>query len=193
MVLVGAVLLIVGAATFVGTGAISARAQADLRTDLATHGFPRRPIPGGAVGFIRIPRIAVYAAFVQGVDESALADGPGHYPTTPLPGWTGNTAIAGHRTTHGAPFWALDRLEPGDLVELRTHRGLFVYRVEWSKVVASDDWGPIQGTPIPSLTLTTCWPRFSSSSRLVVRAVQVYGRIPGRFIGTRGRPPLQGL
>jgi hypothetical protein len=44
---------------------------------------------------------------------------------------------------------------------------------------------------VASLTLTTCWPRFSSRSRLVVRAIQVYGRVPGGFLGTRGSPPTQ--
>jgi sortase A len=191
MVLAGCVFLAEGAAAFVGTGAATARVQSDLRNGLAVNGFPRRPIPGGAVGFIRIPRIAVDAAFVQGIDQGALTEGPGHYPATPLPGWTGNTAIAGHRTTHGAPFWALDRLRSGDLVELQTHRGRFVYRVVWTRVVAAGDWGPIEGTTAPSLTLTTCWPRFSSRSRLVVRAVQVYGRIPGGFLGRPGHPPGQ--
>jgi sortase A len=191
MVLGGVVLLALGANQFVGTGAETARAQARLRVELERHGPPRRPIPGGAVGFIRISRIAVDAAFVQGVSPASLAEGPGHYPQTPLPGWTGNTAIAGHRTTHGAPFWALDRLRPGDLIELRSHRGRFVYRVAWSKVVSPDDWRAIEGTPVASLTLTTCWPRFSSKSRLVVRAIQVYGRVPGGFLGTRGSPPTQ--
>jgi sortase A len=192
MVLAGAVLLSVGAGRFVETGAATARAQRVLRADLAAHGFPERPIPGGAVGIIRIPWIAVDAAFVQGVDDASLAKGPGHYPNTPLPGWTGNTAIAGHRTTHGAPFWSLDRLAPGDLIELRTHRGRFVYRVAWSKVMPAGAWDIVAGTRLPSLTLTTCWPRFSSSSRLIVRAVQVYGRVPGGFIGVRGHPPAIG-
>ena len=39
-----------------------------------------------------------------------LKEGPGHYPGTPLPGQAGNSAIAGHRTTYGAPFNRIDEL-----------------------------------------------------------------------------------
>ena len=35
-------------------------------------------------------------------------------PETPLPGQEGNAAIAGHRTTYGAPFNRIDELKPGD-------------------------------------------------------------------------------
>jgi sortase A len=190
MILLGTVALVLGAGQFVGTGVATARAQRALRTDLATRGYPKAPIPGGAVGIIRIPSIDVDAAFVQGVDPDQLAEGPGHYPGTPLPGEGGNTAIAGHRTTHGAPFWSLDGLRPGSLIELRTHRGVFVYRVLWSRVIPPNDWRPIAQSNAPLLTLTTCWPRFSSRNRLAVQAIQVYGRIPGGFLGVRGASPI---
>jgi sortase (surface protein transpeptidase) len=44
----------------------------------------------------------------------------------------------------------------------------------------------------PSLTLTTCNPRFSQRQRLVVRAVQIYGAVPGGFMDQRhpGFSPL---
>ena len=54
-----------------------------------------------------------------------LRKGPGHYPGTALPGVRGNVAIAGHRTTYGAPFQDIDQLKPGDEVVLTTdHRPL---------------------------------------------------------------------
>ena len=37
--------------------------------------------------------------------------GPGHYPETPPPGEKGTVAIAGHRTTYGAPFRDIDQLK----------------------------------------------------------------------------------
>ena len=189
MVLGGLVLLTAVAQDLVGTATITARAQAAIRHDVAEHGLPNRAIPGQAVGFIRIRRISVDVAFVEGVAPDDLARGPGHYPGTAFPGMGGNTVIAGHRTTHGAPFWSLDRLQPGDLIELQTRRGHFVYRVSWKAVLPQNAWGPTQSDALPVLTLTTCWPRFSSRERLVVRATQVYGRIPGGFLGTRGHPP----
>ncbi len=43
---------------------------------------------------------------VQGTNVGDLRKGPGHYLNTPFPGEPGNAAIAGHRTTFGAPFTA---------------------------------------------------------------------------------------
>ena len=172
-----------------GTGIETARAQSRFREEVARRGLPLRPVPGGVAGFIVIPRLGLDAAFVEGISPKALARGPGHYPDTPMPGWTGNVAIAGHRTTHGAPFWSLEELRTGDLVFLETRRGRFAYRVQWSAVLPPEAWGPVGGSLVPSLTLTTCNPRFSDRERLVVRAVQVHGKVPGGFIGDPGRPP----
>jgi sortase A len=156
-----------------GAGVYTARTQSRMRADIQAHGLPSRPIPGGAVGLIRIPRISLNVAFVQGIDPSDLAKGPGHYSGTPLPGEGGNVVIAGHRTTHLAPFWALDALHPGDQIVLRTRRGTFVYDVRWARVVSPTSWWVVGPTRRPSLTLTTCNPRFSPRQRLVVRAVLV--------------------
>ena len=55
-------------------------------------------------GRIVIPTIGVSDVFVEGTGAGDLRKGPGHYPATPLPGERGTVAIAGHRTTYGAPF-----------------------------------------------------------------------------------------
>ena len=55
-------------------------------------------------------------AVVQGVGVEDLKKGPGHYPNTPMPGQEGNAAIAGHRTTYGAPFYNLDELKADDKI-----------------------------------------------------------------------------
>src|SRR5204862_476713 len=82
----------------------------------------------------------------------------------------------------GVPSWAVDSLPAGDATTLVTRGGTFVYRVLWTRAVLPwDDW-VVGRTALPSLTLTTCWPRFSASHRLVVRAVQIYGRGPHGFI-----------
>jgi sortase A len=162
-----------------GTGIYTARAQSRISAEIRTHGFPSRPVPGGAVGFIRIPKIGVDMAFVQGIDAASLAKGPGHYPRSPLPGDGGNVMIAGHRTTHLAPFWSIDALAPGDRIVLQTRKGTFVYRVEWVKVVLPASLWVIGKTRQSSLTLTTCNPRFSQRQRLVVRAVQISAAVRG--------------
>jgi sortase A len=166
-----------------GTGLVTARAQSALRDDVALHGLVDYgllegnqrggPIPGGAVGYIKIPKIGLDMLFVQGVSVEALRRGPGHYPQSPLPGRAGNVAIAGHRTTYLHPFWSLDKLAKGDRIILRTRKGSFVYQVEWVKVVDPSATWVIDPTPTPSVTLTTCNPRFSASQRLIVRGTLV--------------------
>lgn len=184
---VGALLLGQVAWNLWGTGLTTAKAQTQLKAELKQEfAKPKHKrvkiVPGGAEGLILIPKIGVDMAFVEGVTPAALAKGPGHYPGTPLPGRGDNVAIAGHRTTHLAPFWALDKLEQGDDITLRTRDGSFVYRVQWVGVARPNDGWVVAPTPQPALTLTTCWPRFSSSRRLVVRAVQVFGMTPGGFV-----------
>lgn len=133
---------------------------------------PAPPI-GSPVGTIQIPKIDMAMTVVEGTDEAQLAMGPGHYPTTPLPGEAGNVAIAGHRTTYLHPFYSLDALVPGDLIYITTLQGTFLYRVLGSQVVLPTDVAVVDPTPTPQLTLTTCNPRYSASQRLVVHALLV--------------------
>src|SRR5579863_2941340 len=87
------------------------------------------PGSGAPIGWITIPAIGLHMVVVQGTDAAALAKGPGHYPATPMPCTVGDVAIAGHRTTFLHPFSDLNRLGPGDLVELRTRSQRCAYRV----------------------------------------------------------------
>ncbi len=136
------------------------------------------PTEGGPVGLIQIPKIQLDKVIVQGTGTSDLQQGPGHFPNTPLPGEKGNVAIAGHRTTYGAPFFNLNELAPGDPIIITTVQGTFTYNVVRTLVVSPANTsvaGPTQITAVaPSsgamLTLTTCNPRFSASTRLVVQA-----------------------
>jgi sortase A len=130
------------------------------------------PAVGGAIDHLVIPRIHLDKYVVQGVDEADLQKGPGHYPGTVLPGQVGNSGIAGHRTTYGAPFFDLNELSPGDDIYLTNTAGrTFLYRVSARPMVVSPtDVAVLDPTPYAQLTLTTCNPRFSDTSRLVVVA-----------------------
>ena len=131
--------------------------------------LPRTP-SGEAVAIIRIPKINVEKAVIEGTSVGALKKGPGHYPTTPMPGQPGNAAIAGHRTTYGAPFFRLDELRPGDRIEVTTKQGDFVYRVTGTTIVKPSQNQVLAPTEDNRLTLTTCHPRFSAQSRMIVTA-----------------------
>jgi sortase A len=185
----GVLLLALVGLRIVQTDSITSRAQARLRREVSALGFVAYEvphhlevstaqahdspglIPGRALGYVRIPRIHLDMVFVQGVSGALLQTGPGHYPATPMPGQSGNVAIAGHRTTYLHPFWALDAMRPGDLIMIQTREGSFTYVVQWEKVVLPTDLWVLAPTRWPSLTLTTCNPRFSASERLVIRAV----------------------
>ncbi|MHB8440024.1 MAG: class E sortase [Acidimicrobiales bacterium] len=129
------------------------------------------PPEGDPIALLRIPKIDLSKVVVQGTGTHDLQLGPGHYDNTPLPGQAGNSAIAGHRTTYGAPFYNLNELGPGDDIFITSAQGDFTYKVTRSFIVSPSDGTVIQTTSAtPTLTLTTCNPRFSASQRLVVTA-----------------------
>jgi sortase A len=127
---------------------------------------------GGAIDHLQIPAIGVDKYVVEGTDENNLREGPGHYTGTAYPGQVGNTAIAGHRTTYGAPFFELNNLKTGDkilLTDLNDHT--WIYVVDQAPVVVSpSDVSVLDPTTFAQLTLTTCNPRFEATNRLVVFA-----------------------
>lgn len=136
------------------------------------------PPEGGPVARLLIPAIDVDWVVVQGVGLSDLADGPGHYPASAMPGQVGNTAIAGHRTTHGAPFFRVAELRTGDTIDVRVPGRTYTYRVTSTEIVEPDRVGVV--APVPDrpgvtptrrlLTLTSCNPRYSARQRIVVHA-----------------------
>ncbi len=112
---------------------------------------------------------------VEGVGVGDLQRGPGHYPQTSLPGGPGNFAVAGHRTTYGAPFFNLDQLVAGDEIRVTDRGGArYTYRVTELRVVPPSESSVLGPDPLgngrPLLTLTTCHPRFSNAQRLIVFA-----------------------
>jgi sortase A len=121
---------------------------------------------------IRVPKIGYYAAVRQGVSLNILATGPGHYPTTAMPGQPGLVGIAAHNT-----FWIpFGGLGAGDTVILETRSGSYTYRITGTRIVNPDDTGVLAQTSDPRLVLTTCWPLWAGSlatQRLAIFAQQV--------------------
>lgn len=130
---------------------------------------------GKPIGRILIPAIGLDMVMVQGVDSAALDSGPGHYPGTPMPCTAGDAAVAGHRTTFLHPFYSLDKLVAGDLIEFQTAAWSCSYTVSGPPFsVLPTNTSVVANTPGQyTLTLTTCTPIGSSSHRLVVKAVLV--------------------
>ncbi len=127
------------------------------------------PADGSVVAELQIPSIGVDQYVVEGTTTDDLSKGPGHYTGTAAPGQAGNVAIAGHRTTHGAPFNRLGDLKKGDRIVLTTTSGeSLTYIVSGIPVaVPPSDVSVLNYFGDNRITLTTCNPEFSSTQRLI--------------------------
>ena len=152
---------------------VADRQQAKLEEAYANP--PRRvlrrmPLKGDAIGKITIPAIGVEEFLVEGTDTASLRKGPGHYPSTPLPGERGTAAIAGHRTTYGAPFRRLDKLKRGDRITIDMPYGRFIYHVERLKIVDDQDLSVLRRVRQNRLILSACHPLYSAAERIIAFA-----------------------
>jgi sortase A len=144
----------------------------ELLTPASRRAYITRTIePGEALTRIEIPTLGLDTIVVEGTTLAALQAGAGHYPNTALPCEEGNTAIAGHRTTYGKPFAAIDDLHAGDEITLETPVGRCTYQVTGRPFYIEPTEGDVlrQGTG-SILTLTTCHPPGSAAQRLIVQA-----------------------
>lgn len=137
-----------------------------------------QPVMGEPAWVLSIPAINLEWPIIAGVDEEELAKGVGWYPTTALPGQAGNVALAGHRTTDGAPFRDLLNLEVGDAVIIDTREATFTYTVNSAPgsltVQGDESWVldpvPGQSDVVPTqaiVTLTTSEDLIPTADRAV--------------------------
>ncbi|WP_433870739.1 class E sortase [Saccharopolyspora sp. CA-218241] len=140
LITVGLVVLLFVFYTLHVTDLFTARQQAEAGRELQQRWQERGPqpitepvVPVAGEGFaqLHIPRFGPDHRFtvLEGTDQDTLAAGPGHYPSTALPGERGNFAVAGHRIGRGAPFNDLDELESCDALVVETVAAWYVYRV----------------------------------------------------------------
>ena len=120
-------------------------------------------------GMLEIPQINLEQYVVRGTSTEALAYGPGYYTKTSTPGNRGNVGIAGHRTTYGAPFSDLDKLQTGDEIMLTVGTETFKYIIDEILIVDPDQGERyLYNRGDERITLTTCHPKFSDKLRLIV-------------------------
>lgn len=174
------------------TNFVTASEQRELRSEVAPTAYEHRLVDGpaldfegwesedaayweglrdgGAFGRIVAQKMGLDAVVVKGVTPADLRRGPGWITYTDPPGATGNTGISGHRTTYGAPFRNLDRLQPGDTIEVYSPYRRYTYRVVRSFAVTPDKTEVVESTQKPTLTLTACHPPGSAQYRLIVQS-----------------------
>jgi sortase A len=148
-------------------------AQRRAAVAASTRALRRRTRDGAAVARLRIPRIGLDAVVVRGTRPDDLRRAPGLLDGTALPGERGTTAIAGHRTTYGAPFRHLDRLRRGDRLTVAMPYGTVRYAVEGKRIVDPGDVGVLRTVGHSRLALIACHPLFSAARRIVVYAAEI--------------------
>jgi sortase A len=167
-----------------GPTRVERRALTTLRSDdrrlaFLARSLQRRTEAGDAVGRVQIPAIGLSEVVVAGSQPADLRKGPGFYDDIGLPGVPGTAAIAGHRTTYGAPFRNVDDLRRGDEIRVRMPYATFVYEVERTQIVEPSETWVLDRRRFDRLVLTACHPLFSAAQRIVVFA---------RLEETRARP-----
>lgn len=146
-------------------------------------------------GRLVIPKIGLRKYVVKGATPEPLNRGPGFYDYPPrFPGSGKPVAIAGHRTTHGAPFLNIDKLQPGDTIVVDMPYARFTYQVTKQEIITPRDWSIVDigaaerneaagrqmqrtrrcpnGT-CEHLVLTACHPKYSAAQRIAVFAKPV--------------------
>jgi sortase A len=147
-----------------------------------------------------IPKINVEIPVVYGVQsndenviENALMDGVVHYPTTVLPGQTGNSAFFGHSSNnifnkgkYKFAFVLLHTLKTGDTFYLTYNHKVYVYKVILRRIVEPTEVSVLNDVPgqTATATLITCDPPGTSLHRLVVVGKQISPDPTGNSQGT---------
>ncbi len=145
----------------------------EIREILSLRSNTTKEVEDASVfGFLEIPEINLEQYVVIGTSEAELQLGPGYYLGTEIPGSGGNVGIAGHRTTHGAPFGDLHLVNVGDAINLTFAGNKYQYIIDQIHVVpARGGEYLLYNNGVDRLTLTTCHPRYSGKERLVVSGI----------------------
>ena len=127
-----------------------------------------------------IPRQKWNGTFVW--DPPAYA--AGHYNSSGNPGGGRNIIFEGHNNMAGEVFRNLDKLETGDEIYLLTDHGEFRYQVQQVMIIPyvgheAQAIPQIQALTAPQssemVTLISCWPYSTFTSRIIVVALPVPG------------------
>jgi len=206
LVTAGVVILLFVAWQLWWTDILASRNYDDVRAELqsewgvadpnATSPRVVDPKYGKAFGLIYVPALGGRGwdiPVMQGTDPDTLVNGVGHHVNSALPGELGNMAIAGHRTTYGAPFAEIESLRAGDQVIVATKFGWYIYELDRSTVI--DFWegwvlDPVPGKPrntTPTeqmITIYACHPKYSAAQRFVW-----FGHLVDEYTRAQGAPP----
>lgn len=132
--------------------------------------------PNDKIGHLYVngSEVNVNAPIVEGVEDENLVYGVGHQPGTAIPNpLFGNVSIAGHRwlpsgNEYSKIFIDLPNIKIGETIDLEYKGNTYTYEVYNTEIVKPQDVYILDETDKPELTIYTCHPWNSSSSRFVV-------------------------
>ncbi len=127
------------------------------------------PSPKQAIRMI-ISAINIDAPVVQGDSWEQLKKGIAQHIGTGDPGQSGNMVVSAHNDIFGELFRELDRLKPGDEVQVFTASQKFTYRITGTRLVQPTEVNVMNPTVSPTLTLISCYPYLVDTQRIVVFA-----------------------
>jgi len=107
-----------------------------------------------AVAVLEVPRLGLREIVLEGSSGRNLAFGPTLVNPERIE-QASDRVLSGHRDTH---FSFLKKLQPGDLLRLRTADGTRDYRVSWQQAVDSRKQTMVIDDSMDRLTLLTCYP-----------------------------------
>jgi sortase A len=148
--------------------ALAVLKERDQKLAYLARSVRRRVDHDQPIASISIPKLHLGRAVVNGTDTAGLRKGPGLIESTDLPGLGGTTAIAGHRTTYGAPFHSIDKLRKGDTIYVGTPYGRFEYAVDRTRIVKPTDVWVLERIGRERLVLSACNPLYSAAQRIIV-------------------------
>ena len=119
---------------------------------------------------IVIPTLNVDAPIVQGDGWDQLKKGVGQHIGSGDPGQPGNLVLSAHNDIFGEIFRYLDRLQPGDEIQIHTVSQIYTYFITGTRIVEPTEVSVLAPTVHSSLTLISCYPYLIDNQRIVVNA-----------------------
>jgi len=134
-----------------------------------------------------IPAIALNQPVFKNIDPGneqnftpLLQKGVAHAWGSSLPGEGETIFLFGHSSVFSldsgereAVFYLLEKLEPGDQVNIFYHNQRYTYQVEAKEIINPEEVSILQSGGEEKLILQTCWPALTQLKRLVITAVPV--------------------
>ena len=125
------------------------------------------------IAILRMTSVGLEVPVFSDISELNLSRGAGWIEGTATPNSGGNMAVAAHRDRYFRP---LKDIQVGDTLKLESMNGHGEFKVSRIVIVDPDDVSVLDDTPVPTVTLVTCYPFYfigNAPQRYIVQATAV--------------------